>query len=94
MRDTFRRVFNPTDDERQQMYDRLNNLVDKTYEAFGECCATCKHERYVQESPYYDYVTCEYDRTLEFGFGDGDEYHHCDKYEFCGYFEVKEKNHV
>ena len=75
-------AFNPNS---EQLRASVNHIIEKLYEKHGEYCATCKHERYVQESPYYDYSTCEYDKTIEFGFGDGDKEHCCDRYEFCGY---------
>lgn len=77
--------------DRARLCAQVNHIIKKNYEEHGECCATCKHEKYVQESPYYDYTTCEYDKTIEFGFGEGSKCHRCDKYEFIGYLTEKEK---
>lgn len=90
MGNAFQRAFNPTDIERRAIRARVNGIIEKKYKAWGECCVTCKHEKYVQVSPYYDYTTCEFDKTVEFGFGEGAEYHRCDKWEFCGYLSEED----
>ena len=84
----FRNVFKPTKEERQKRHDFINELIRKDYEEHGKCCSTCKHKEYVQQSPFYDYITCKYDKPLEFGFGKGTANHVCDKYEFQGYLEA------
>ena len=91
MRNKLQIIFNPTKEERQEMYDRTNAILKERYEKYGECCLTCKHSIGVQASYYYDYTTCEFDRSLEFGYGYGSEKHKCEKYEFRGYLEVEEK---
>lgn len=88
MGNRLRQMFFPTKKEKQALCDRMNKIVKDLYDKHGKCCATCKHTVYMQESPYYDYVTCEFDRSLEFGLGKGTENHCCKKYEFAS-FEVK-----
>lgn len=86
----FRKVFKPTKEELQKRNDFINELIRQDYNDCGECCHTCKHKEWVQESPYYDYVTCKYDKSLEFGYGEGSIDYVCDKYEFQGYLEISD----
>ena len=89
MANTLRSIFNPTEEELQERYNRINKIHRDYLENCGETCITCKHAMYVQQSPYYDYVTCKLDRSLEFGYGDGCSEHSCKKYEFIGYLKIK-----
>ena len=91
MHSDFRSVFCPTNEEKEQQYEVINRIIRDIHEHHGDCCAVCKHEKYVQESPYYSYTTCEFDKSLVFAFADDNKVHYCDKYEFTGYLHVKEK---
>lgn len=88
-RNRLQSIFCPTEEELQERYDRINELIRTDLQIYGECCSICKHSLYVQESPYYDYITCEFDSSIEFGFGEGAKNHQCDKFEFMGYFKAK-----
>ena len=88
----FRKVFHPTPEEQKARCVFINVNTREIYARYGDCCAICKHHRYVQESPYHDFTTCEYDSSLRFDRGEGSTSHVCDKYEFRGYlFVEKEK---
>lgn len=73
-----RQIFCPTDEEIQEEYRKLNALIEDDIRKNGEHCGNCEHSVCVQESPYYDYITCKFDRTLELGYGRLK--HRCDKY--------------
>ena len=90
MDDRFRKIFRPTKEELQEQYDFINKIIKLTYEQHGKCCATCKHEVYVQPHPYYDYTTCEYNKSLVFAYGKGDTEHCCERYIFKGYLTTKD----
>lgn len=61
--------------------DMLDELVRKNFERLGKDCINCKHRKYVQASLYYDYLTCEYDNSIELP-GGLDYRHCCEKYEY------------
>ena len=85
---SFDDVFNPTPEQIKQRLTMLNKTLKMNYERIGKDCANCKQGLYVQQSPYYDYLTCKLDNSVELS-GGLDERHCCDKYEFAGYFEVE-----
>lgn len=74
-----RRIFCPTLFERQEDIAFLNSLIEQDIRKNGENCSNCAHKLDVQQSPYYDYTTCKFDKTLEFGYGKTN--HRCDKYQ-------------
>ena len=82
----FQEIFNPTPEQRKKQIDKLNELIQNNLERCGKDCSNCKHSVYVQESPYYDYLTCEYDKSIELS-GGLDMRHCCDKYEFSGFIK-------
>ena len=88
MANRLRDMLYPPQEVLQKQYDLTNEFIRKTHEKYGDCCAICKHSVYVQQSCYYDYITCEHDKTIEFGYGEGWKEHVCDKYEFCGYLKL------
>lgn len=88
----FRKLLNPTDDELKELYDRVNEMLKAQYEKYGECCATCKHCKYMQVSVYSDYRMCRIHNAVRFAQGDGSTKYKCKDYEFVGYLEVKENN--
>jgi hypothetical protein len=60
----FDRVFHPTPEQRKCDIDKINRLIQLSIEKQGRCCDTCQNARYVQESPYNDYLTCKHNRRL------------------------------
>lgn len=77
-RNKLQRIFCPTEEELQEDYAKINAIIDEDIRKNGENCRNCAHSVCVQQSPYYDYITCTFDRTLEFGYGKTD--HRCDRY--------------
>lgn len=75
----FDKIFHPSNEDKATENKFINSIIEKIIKRDGETCATCAHVRSVQQSPYYDYTTCEYDRTLEFPYGQ--TLFKCDKYE-------------
>lgn len=84
---SFQEVLNPTPEQKKKQYEFVNECIRRNLEEIGKDCENCKHCKYVQESPYYDYVTCEFDESVELP-GGLDCRHCCDKYEFVGFLEV------
>lgn len=82
----FQEIFNPTPEQRKKQIDKINELIQSNLEQCGKDCSNCKHSVYVQESPYYDYLTCEYDKSIELP-GGLDMRYCCDEYEFSGFIE-------
>lgn len=89
MRNLFQRTFNPTQEELKEQYDFMNKLIQNNLDKNGPDCTNCKHQKYVQQSPYYDYTTCKFDNSVELP-GGLDYKHCCDRYEFGGFLEVEE----
>ena len=84
MGNKLKEIFNTTLNKKQ--IDIINQLVYSNLDRCGECCSNCKHSIYVQESPYYDYLTCKYDKSIEVS-GGLNMFHCCKKYEFVGYIK-------
>lgn len=85
---SFQEIFNPTPEQKKRQYDRLNEIIREHHEKKGDDCTNCKYGKQIQQSPYYDYTTCEFDKSIELP-GGLDYRHCCDKYEFMGYLEVE-----
>lgn len=51
----FNSVFHPTEKQKEEHVKLIGRIIR---ENAGKC-STCVHARYVQESPYHDYVKCE-----------------------------------
>lgn len=81
MRDIFRKIFNPSIKETQELYDTVNVILRQNLEKYGKCCASCRHSVYVQENSYHDFLSCHFDKSLMFSYGIGAEKHICEKYE-------------
>ena len=79
-------IFNPTKEQMQKYIDITNRVIQECLDKYGKDCCICAHSVYVQESPYYDYLTCKFDNTIEVP-GGLDVRHCCNKYEFCGFEE-------
>ena len=80
-------IFNPTPEQRQKQIEQVNDAILFCLNKYEKDCITCKYSIYVQQSPYYDYLTCKFDKSVEVP-GGLDERYCCDKYEFHGF--VKE----
>lgn len=83
---SFQKVFSPTDDLIKKRNKTANAILRLNLKRCGKDCSNCKHCVYVQQSPYYDYLTCKFDNTVELP-GGLDKRHCCDKYEFVGFAE-------
>lgn len=92
MPNKLREIFCPTKEQSQKLYDKINKIIKENYNEYGQCCLICKHSMNVQVHKFYDYTTCELDKSLEFGYGMGIKNHVCDKFEFCGYLNVEDDN--
>ena len=88
-RSSFQRIFNPTPDELQEQYNAINKAIQFSLDKNGPSCSTCAHKKYVQESPFYDYLTCELHPDLENP--QGKDVFPCDDYVFCGFLSVKKE---
>ena len=77
----FKKTFNPSEKERKKQSDFSNKLIQHKLDKYGECCLTCKHTKYVQESPYNDYCVCRATRKLI----DYDNPVKCECYKFVGW---------
>ena len=60
---SFQEIFNPTPEQKKKQCEFVNECIRRNLEEIGKDCENCKHGKYVQESPYYDYVTCEFDES-------------------------------
>ena len=89
MNDLFQRTFFPTREQKQEQYDFMNKLIQANLDKNGPDCTNCKHQKQVQQSPYYDYTTCKFDNSVELP-GGLDYRHCCDRYEFEGFLEVED----
>ena len=85
---SFQEVFNPTPEQRKKKIEQINKAIKYDMDKKGSDCTNCKHQKYVQQSPYYDYTTCKFDNSVELP-GGLDYRHCCDRYEFEGFLEVK-----
>ena len=83
---SFEEAFNPTSEQRRKYVEQINICIQSDLERRGKDCSNCKHQKYVQQSPYYDYTTCEFDESVELP-GGLDYRHCCDRYEFMGFLE-------
>lgn len=81
-------IFNPTPEQRKKQVDFLNECIRRSVEKKGKHCSNCKYHISVQESSYYDYITCKFDRSVEIGYGMGE--HSCEKYEFIGFLTAED----
>lgn len=84
----FNDIFNPTPEQVKQRLRLINALLKRSLENNGEDCSNCKHSLYVQQSPYYDYTTCKFDKSVKISGGLKEGYC-CDKYEFAGFLDVE-----
>lgn len=89
MDNLLQRTFFPTREQLKEQYDFINKLIQKNLEEKGSDCTNCRHHKDVQESPYYDYITCKFDNLVELP-GGLDYRHCCDKYEFMGFLEIED----
>ena len=80
-------IFNPTPEQRKKQYAFVNECIRLNLEKTGEDCTNCKHHIQVQQSPYYDYTTCKFDKSVELP-GGLNKRHCCEQYEFMGFLEV------
>ena len=85
---SFQEVFNPTPEQRKKKIEQINKAIQHNIDKNGPDCTNCKHQKQVQQSPYYDYTTCKFDASVELPCG-LDYRHYCDRYEFEGFLEVK-----
>lgn len=83
---SFQEAFKPTKEQKQKYVDATNRAIQQCLDKYGKDCLVCAHSVYVQQSPYYDYLTCEFDKSVEVS-GGLNVRHCCDKYEFCGFEE-------
>lgn len=81
-------IFNPTPDQRKKQIEFVNQGIQYNLDKVGKDCLTCKHHIWVCPHPYYDYITCKFDKSVELP-GGLDERHCCKKYEFMGFVEVE-----
>lgn len=87
---SWNKVFHPTLEEKRKQIELLNECIQADLDEQGAGCSNCKHRRYVQQNQFYDYITCEFDKTIELPYGRNYKKHCCDKYEFEGFLEVDE----
>ena len=88
MSNKLQEIFNPTPEQLKKRYDFMNKLIQKNLDEKGKDCTNCKHHIQVQQSPYYDYTTCKFDKSVELP-GGLDRRHCCKQYEFLGFLEVE-----
>lgn len=87
---SFQEVFNPTPEQKKKKTEQINRCIRANVEKLGEDCTNCKYQKYVRQSPYYDYTTCKFDESVELP-GGLDYRYRCDRYEFMGYLEVEDE---
>lgn len=86
---SFQEVFNPTPEQRKKKTEQINKAIQHNLNKKGPDCTNCKHQKYVQQSVFYDYTTCKFDNSVELP-GGLDYRHCCDRYEFEGFLKVED----
>ena len=86
MSNRLREIFDPTPEQCIKQIEQLNELIKNDIQTHGRGCVNCKYSIYVQQSPYYDYITCKFDKSIELP-GGLNIRHCCDRYEFTEFIE-------